>query len=219
MLKTDSTGSFDWLRIYGGAGVDAISHQVQTADTGYVLCGNTDSYDTQLEAGYLLKTNSYGESGCHDRAAEFRMAQKEFTAILIDTLHVENVDSVRTGELSISSETSTLYDVDICATWLEQTAGYLPAQLELKQNYPNPFNPVTQIEYSLPGRAKTSLKIYNIQGRQVRALFENQVRARGDYLVEWDGTDDHGGLVASGTYFYQLETDGLITVRKMILVR
>ncbi len=89
---------------------------------------------------------------------------------------------------------------------------------ELAQNYPNPFNPSTTIRFALPEAAEVSLKIYDIAGQLVQTLVGGVIEA-GRHQVVWDGTNQHGVLVASGIYFYQLRAGAFKQVRKMSLVR
>ncbi len=74
----------------------------------------------------------------------------------------------------------------------------------LHPNFPNPFNPRTTIKYELPEAKQVRLIIYDILGRQVRALQQGRAAA-GMYMVEWDGTNEWGVPVAAGIYFYRLE--------------
>ncbi|MDX1546046.1 MAG: T9SS type A sorting domain-containing protein [Rhodothermales bacterium] len=86
----------------------------------------------------------------------------------------------------------------------------------LLQNYPNPFNPETVIEYTVPASedgAVVQLALYDAMGRHVRTLVEG-ARPSGMYRVRIDGTD-----LASGTYFYRLQTGTVTLVRQMLLVR
>lgn len=90
-------------------------------------------------------------------------------------------------------------------------------------NYPNPFNPETWIPYSLAEPGVVTIHIYNVSGRLVRTLALGR-RPAGRYLKKdeaayWDGTDDFGQPVASGTYFYTLEAGDFVATRKMILIR
>ena len=81
--------------------------------------------------------------------------------------------------------------------------GQAPQSFSLLQNYPNPFNPETIIEYQLPQAGRVSLKIYDMLGREVRALVEAEMPA-GYHRVKWDGTDGLGQKLQSGIYVYQL---------------
>jgi hypothetical protein len=91
---------------------------------------------------------------------------------------------------------------------------------ELYQNYPNPFNQNTVIHYSLDAThpIPTSLKIYNILGKEVRALV-NTRQSPGNYTVIWDGKDNFGKEVASGIYFYLLQAGERKEGRKMLLIK
>lgn len=83
----------------------------------------------------------------------------------------------------------------------------LPADFALSQNFPNPFNPATHIQITLPRRSPVSVRIFDTIGQSVRTLIEGE-RDAGFYLLTWDGRDDGGHPVASGSYLYRLETPG-----------
>ncbi len=82
-----------------------------------------------------------------------------------------------------------------------------PPLTRLLRNYPNPFNPATRIEFGLERDAQVSLRVFNVQGRLVRTLVDSYLAA-GPRTVEWDGKDDAGSAVASGTYYMKLEGGG-----------
>ncbi|NOZ61070.1 MAG: T9SS type A sorting domain-containing protein [Calditrichaeota bacterium] len=94
----------------------------------------------------------------------------------------------------------------------------LPKKYSLHQNSPNPFNPGTKIEYELPQRSSVTLTIFNEIGEKVRTLVEKQQLA-GKYEILWDGRNDYGQRVATGTYFYQLNVQGNVQTKKMILLK
>ncbi|MFH2037430.1 MAG: FlgD immunoglobulin-like domain containing protein [Candidatus Zixiibacteriota bacterium] len=94
----------------------------------------------------------------------------------------------------------------------------LPENFKLNQNHPNPFNPSTTIEYSLSRRTDVKLSVFNILGRKVTTLV-NENQAAGPHAVSWSGTDTDGEPVASGIYFYRLEADDIIETRKMVLLK
>ncbi len=88
----------------------------------------------------------------------------------------------------------------------------------LHANYPNPFNPVTTIVYELPREGTVELSIFNAMGQKVRTLVSG-VQTSGVHQVQWNGTNKAGGNVASGVYFYRLNSGGKIQIRKMILMQ
>ena len=85
-------------------------------------------------------------------------------------------------------------------------------------NHHNPFNAGTLLFYNLAETGSVTLKIYNILGREVKALV-NETQAAGQHEVRWDGRDAHGRPVSSGIYFYRLATQGFTQPRKMVLIR
>ena len=75
-----------------------------------------------------------------------------------------------------------------------------PSGYTLFQNYPNPFNPKTTIEYEVPEKSNVTIKIYDILGREVKTLVDNEEKVRWKYKVEFDATN-----IASGVYFYRMQ--------------
>jgi len=88
----------------------------------------------------------------------------------------------------------------------------------LGQNYPNPFNPQTEIAFIVKSSNWVALKIYNQQGQLVRTLVEAK-RSPGEYSIPWNGRDDHGNLLPSGTYFYQLREGNWVATKRAILLK
>jgi len=89
----------------------------------------------------------------------------------------------------------------------------LPIHYQLSQNYPNPFNPTTRIDFSLADPGETSLIVYDILGRKVKALI-NEVLDRGVHSVTFDGSS-----LASGVYIYVLKTKNIVLQKKMMLLK
>jgi len=104
------------------------------------------------------------------------------------------------------------YDTSIPNT-IDQELQLLPEKMVLNQNYPNPFNPVTNINFTIPESGKTILKVYNILGQEVAKLLNRNLPA-GKYEVQFDATQ-----LASGEYFYSLESKNELIVRKMIIIK
>ena len=86
------------------------------------------------------------------------------------------------------------------------------------QNYPNPFNPSTTIEYQVKKPQNVAINIFSINGELVKNLIDEQ-KASGNYSIKWDGTDNNGITVASGTYFYQIKLNEFLQAKKMILLK
>jgi len=92
----------------------------------------------------------------------------------------------------------------------------IPTKFEVGQNYPNPFNPTTNIRYELPKVADVKVVIYNILGQPVRTLV-NAKQEAGVYTITWDGKNDLGMPVSSGTYIYRVTAGEFSATKKMNL--
>jgi len=92
----------------------------------------------------------------------------------------------------------------------------VPSEYALLQNYPNPFNAGTVIQFSLKDQADWKLSVYNITGQTVRSFSGN---GQGQVQVAWDGSDIAGNAIASGVYFYRLETKAFTATKKMTLMK
>jgi aminopeptidase N len=90
--------------------------------------------------------------------------------------------------------------------------------IRLAQNFPNPFSPTTTIAFDLPKAVDVKVSIYNVEGRRVVNLLNENLDA-GMHRVTWDGRDGSGRRVAPGVYWYSLEADGRAWTRKMVLVK
>ncbi|MGD1049353.1 MAG: FlgD immunoglobulin-like domain containing protein, partial [Candidatus Krumholzibacteriaceae bacterium] len=103
-------------------------------------------------------------------------------------------------------------------TNVDITPAVTPKSYNLAQNFPNPFNPSTTIKYDMKDKGLVTLKVYNVAGQLVRTL-ANSVKNAGSYTVAWDGKNDRGGSVASGIYFYKMETKDFSQTKKMVMLR
>jgi len=93
-----------------------------------------------------------------------------------------------------------------------------PLTLELEPNVPNPFNPRTRIGFTLPESERATLRVYDVRGAHVATVLDSRL-GPGRHHVDWNGVDDAGTSVASGTYFYTLAAGKQTVSRKMVLVK
>jgi len=91
----------------------------------------------------------------------------------------------------------------------------VPQALHLYQNSPNPFNPTTVIKYFVPQKSHVVLKIYNLLGEEVQTLV-NGNQAAGTKKVAWNGRDHFSAMKGSGLYFYRLQVEDNILIKKML---
>ena len=94
-----------------------------------------------------------------------------------------------------------------------ENENFTPEEFKLYQNYANPFNPVTKIKYQIPKPGLVTLKIYDILGKEVATLV-NEEKSIGTYEVEFEGTN-----LSSGVYFYKLTSGNNSETKKMTLMR
>lgn len=95
----------------------------------------------------------------------------------------------------------------------------VPSDYKLHSNYPNPFNPTTTISFTLPLDKAVSVRVYDMTGRLVRTLANNQFYSEGFHEVTWDATNDAGNQVASGSYLYTLEYGNFRQSKTMVLIK
>lgn len=84
---------------------------------------------------------------------------------------------------------------------------------------PNPFNPETSVRYMLQEAGAASLVVYDLRGRRVRSLLSGVSQSSGPHELSWDGCDDAGAALPSGTYVLWLEAGGAIASKRVSLVR
>jgi hypothetical protein len=94
----------------------------------------------------------------------------------------------------------------------------VPMAPAMQQNAPNPFNPETRINYALGTAGVAQLRVFDSSGRLVRTLVDGQQEA-GQHSVVWDGTNNNGTTLASGVYFYELNTDQGHASRKALMLK
>lgn len=90
----------------------------------------------------------------------------------------------------------------------------VPTKFELSQNYPNPFNPTTKINFSLPKDSKVSLRIFDITGREVARLLNNEFKQADYYTIDFNAFN-----LSSGVYFYQINAGDFMETKKMMLLK
>lgn len=97
----------------------------------------------------------------------------------------------------------------------------IPTSFNLYQNFPNPFNPATVIKYDLPKDVKVTVKVYDLLGREVTTLVNNEYKIAGRYELNWNASQ-----YSSGVYIYRIEarqvgslTGVFVSTKKMVLVK
>jgi hypothetical protein len=211
----DSAGIFghlggpDSFRVYGGCFViNQFDCLEKTANGQYALDypphGGTNYYagiqaQSINSAGQTVRTMWFGFSMIYVRDDEFNAP----------------LDRV---ELACDCLSWFQHETRCQCCYPPVTAAETPRAYALAQNFPNPFNPVTTIKYDMKEKGLVTVKIFNVAGQLVRT-FVSEVKDAGSYAAVWDGKNNLGAEVASGIYFYKMETSGFSATKKMVLLR
>ena len=186
---------------------------IQISDTLLYVEGYTTSF---AMSQHLINLNNYSAS-----LQISGFFSKSIKAKLLDGSFVVSTNS----GIEIYSAQQTLVDSIPSTFPFAETSILLPPingisdnnseieKFSLLQNYPNPFNPTTMINYSLKKVGKVNLIIYNSLGQKVTELV-NKVQEAGKYKIKFDASN-----LASGVYFYRLQSGSFISTKKMILMK
>ena len=117
---------------------------------------------------------------------------------------------VKDSSSSILLTNTTIILTDVFET---EPSNSTPSRYQLRQNYPNPFNPSTNISFSLPSKSVVSVNIYDITGRKVATLV-NEELAAGNYVRHWNAAN-----MPSGIYFYRMQAGTFRDTKKLMLLR
>ena len=158
-----------------------------TTNTG----GPADVHNVIASGPYTIQPNEYITIGFAIAVGDSSLAQMQ-----------ENADAAKAKWMQIRSGLSV------------QDENAAPAQFALLENYPNPFNPNTTIVYSLPSSGNVTLKIFDVLGKEITTLINNEHRNAGTYSFQFDASN-----LPSGIYFTRLQTDRNVTVKKMLLMK
>jgi 5-hydroxyisourate hydrolase-like protein (transthyretin family) len=104
-------------------------------------------------------------------------------------------------------------DIYFTLTDAKKDKKLIPEFYKLSQNYPNPFNPSTTIQYEIPKESFVSIKVYNIIGREI-AILVNEQKTAGYYQVQFDAAN-----IPTGIYFCRINAGNYSAVNKMLLLK
>jgi hypothetical protein len=118
------------------------------------------------------------------------------------------------SDFSVWEDDAYLFVIEIDqVTGVASNESLIPNDISLEQNYPNPFNPSTVITFGLPEAASVNLTIYDLLGREIKVLVDDQLPA-GTHIANFDASN-----LAAGTYFYTLKAGNKSETRKMLLLK
>ena len=137
----------------------------------------------------------------HAPTGPFNLAAGDTQKIVIAIQIARGTDNINsiTKLRELAAHVQEFYNTELVEI-LNTKETIAPTGYTLFQNYPNPFNPKTTIEYEVPEKANVTIKIYDILGREIKTLVNNEEKVRWKYEVEFDATN-----IASGVYFYRIQ--------------
>lgn len=179
---------------------------------GY-YCGE-QAFSIALAGIVLITLSIGGPVDAHSQTFSIRgkVSASRYAVKSAAVTFVDNADT--TLQFSTVTDASGNYQLNL-PTSVESDARTSPASFALAQTYPNPFSSSAAIPYQIKKESDVHITIYDILGRAVKT-FDIGRQSVGLHGVVWDGRNDLGQKVASGTYFYRLLAGGESRVRKLI---
>ena len=210
-VKYNSAGAEQWVTRYNGPGNNedaAYSIVLDALGNSYIT-----GYSTGSGTGSDYATVKYNSSGVEQWIQRYNGPSNGSDAantILTDASGNIYITGSSSGSGTNSDYATVKYSQSI---GIISISNEIPSEYALSQNYPNPFNPVTNIEFSIPNAGFVRLAVYDMQGREIAILAENNLKA-GIYKADWNASN-----FSSGVYFYRLEAESKTYTRKMILIK
>ncbi|MCK4560360.1 MAG: T9SS type A sorting domain-containing protein [Calditrichia bacterium] len=140
------------------------------------------------------------------------MISNDFTLMKFPLVWKENVVLDEINSMA-------LFAFDGLTAIAESQFAMTPDNFSLVQNYPNPFNASTSFRYQLSNPCKVVLKIYNIEGQEIKTLINKYHYSPGLYTIRWDGRNNAARVVSSGLYFYRITAGKFTQTRKMTIIK
>ena len=197
-----------------------------SAGNNGIVVTNLDGLPTSVDVVLTMFSSPPVVEGITDGVTYF--ASDLYNGYVADTLIFSggqatlrlNLPAYGSSVLILSDTVRTVYLPALTAVE-DDRSPHLPEEFVLEQNYPNPFNPTTTIKLQIPSLQLVSLKVYDVLGREVATVVEQELPA-GTYTVTWDGRNSSGALAGTGVYFYRLCAPAVkqsALVKKMLLLK
>lgn len=208
-IKYNPSGVQQWVARYNSPDNDYESPSAMTVDTGGIFITGTSYRNGPAKNfatvkysfnGALLWNIEYNGTGNGDDAA---------SSIAV------NGNDIYVGGTSLGNGTGTSFALVKYSPLIgiKRISSVIPVENMIMQNYPNPFNPNTNIRFDVSKYGFVTLKIYSILGEELKTIVSESL-APGKYNVEFDCSD-----LASGTYFYRINTDYYSQTMKMEVLK
>ncbi len=212
-IKYNTAGVLQWVKTIKGSGNSWGKAILALGQTGNVYVTGTSGVAITGNLNDNFTTIKYSSTGIEEWIAHYKYPGNKggsANSIAVDlsgNVYVAGTSNVIGGSIS------TIIKYVQTPTSVAQKNLPHPNNFALQQNYPNPFNPSTVISYQLPVISKVTLRIYDVLGREVATLV-NEEQSAGWKEVEWNASG-----VASGIYFYRIKAGFFTALKKMTLLK
>jgi hypothetical protein len=206
-VKYNSSGVQLWANRFNGLSSSTDEGKAVTADTA----GNVyvTGYSSNPTTSQDYQTIKYNSAGALQWEIRYTNSGTSGGSDIANSIFADNAGNVYVAGSSSLDYAVVKYAPFTGISNINETA----TGFELKQNYPNPFNPTTNIEFQVAESGFVSIKVYDIQGREVQSLVNESLNS-GKYSINFNAA----GL-SSGTYFYKIMTSSFTDIKKMMLVK
>ncbi len=230
LLTTSEFGGFDDAEFYPG----------QTLEVELLINQCTNLLSFELEIEYDGSIMSFEQSVWESPYDDFTIEENNEDGLLriagfsgsgsengsLVKLHFTVAETFDGEEIEVTVSkyrfNENVEGVNVVGVFTKSAMGIesdlIPSQYALYQNHPNPFNPVTTLRYDLPEDALVNITIYDMMGRQVKTLINDQQTA-GYRSIQWNATNDAGSPVSAGMYIYTIQAGDFSQTRKMVLLK
>ena len=215
--EAGSGGNVEFFALHGATdapGVDVTARGVATLIDNAIY-GDITDYIAVPPASYILDvTDSTGAVTVASFVADLSSLADGAAAVFASGFltPAANQNGSAFG-LFAALANGTVVELPAEVTSVSEVSAQTPRTYELAQNYPNPFNPTTQITYALPAPSHVTLEVYDVLGKRVALLVDDEMPA-GYFTARFDADQ-----LPSGIYFYRLTTNVSSLIKKMMFVK
>jgi hypothetical protein len=205
-IKYSPDGTQKWAQSYNGPeNTQDFSSSVAVDSLGNLYIGG---YSAGNGSEFDIVSVKYSNTGVQQWVQRYIGSENNnFSPV---TIKLDGGNNVYVSGTSANNYVTIKYSQPV---GVNSVSDQIPEKFSLRQNYPNPFNPVTHLEFGISDLGFVSLKIYNILGKEVETLL-NENKSAGTYSVEWNASE-----FPSGIYFYELKINEFSETRKMLLLK
>jgi len=188
-LFRTTNGGYNWNKYLATELQNNVSFHALNKDTLWVITGNG-----------IYRTNNQG--------ANWISQNTPFASTLYNIYFIDKNTGWAVGSFGTIIKTT-----NGGVTGLQNLNEIIPSSFSLSQNYPNPFNPTTIIRFQIKDSKTTTLKVFDLLGREVQTLVNEKLKP-GEYEVTFNGS-----ALPSGVYFYKLQAGDFTDTKKLVLIK